>query len=108
MIHNIVEKCLKENVPVKFEGRDVHPRNSDKTLRIRVWEAQGLHLNYWQTQKYFTVADAETIRRIRQKIQEKGQYQADENVKKERRFKSYRMQQVNPKAKHKFIEQVLL
>lgn len=107
MIHHLVEKALKENVPVKFEGRAVHPRNSDKALRIRVWEAQGLNLNYWQTNKYFNVADAESIRRIRQKLQEQNLYLADENVKKERNFKSMRVQQIAPGASPKYLEGAL-
>ena len=107
MINNLVEQVLRENIPVKFEGRDVHPRNSDKALLIRVWAKQGLVLDYHQTQKLFNAASSETIRRIRQKIQEKGMYQADDRVKQERRFKSYRVQQVAPKATPKYIEQVL-
>ena len=104
----LVERALKENIPVKFEGRNVHPRNSDKALRLRVWELQGLHLNYHQMQKYFLVADTESIRRERQKFQELRQYPADKNVQKERNFKSYRMQQITPKATPKYIDQVLL
>lgn len=107
-INLLVEKVLRENIPVKFEGRDVHPRNSDKALIVRVWAEQDLHLNYHQLQKFFSVASPETMRRIRQKIQEKGQYLADDRVKTERRFKSYRMQQITPKATPKYLEQTLL
>ena len=108
VIHNLVEKALKENVPVKYEGREVHPRNSDKALIVRVWEQQGFHLNLWQTQQFFRSASPETVRRIRQKVQEKGLYPADENVQKERRYRSYRVQQVVTRATAKYIEQVLL
>ena len=98
MINDLVKQVLEQNE---------RSRSSDKELILAVWERQGLYLDEAQRSKFFQVAPAETIRRIRQKIQESGELLAGDKVRKERRFKAQRMQQIAPKAGPKFVEQVL-
>lgn len=56
-------------------------RNSDKKLLLRVWEKQGLILNEAQKGVFLNeCSPAETIRRVRQKLQSEGQFQADKAI----------------------------
>lgn len=72
----IVERILRDNPDA---------RNSDKILRYEVWEYQGFRLNDTQKRFYFEkLIDPETIRRTRQKLQERGLYPSDKAVKKRR------------------------
>ena len=66
-------------------------RDSDKHLRVRVWELQMGHdmnpkLKEWFIQK---AIDPEMIRRTRQKLQEYGKYPASKEVD-EQRFEKYK------------------
>ena len=87
-VSNIVQKVL---------GYSREARNSDKVLLLKVWEECGLYLTETQKLKFKDMPSAETIRRIRQKFQEKGMYLAGQRIGRERKFKSFRMQQMNPK-----------
>lgn len=49
----------------------------------------------------------ETLRRVRQKIQEGGKYPATDLVKRERKFKSLQMQQQAPSYKAEGLERTL-
>lgn len=80
-------------------------RNSDKELLLRVMERFGLYLSDTQKQKFRDMPQFETIRRIRQKLQESGKYLADQVIGKERSFKGLSMQQRNPNVEK--IEQVI-
>lgn len=55
-------------------------RNSDKILLLQVWHDLGLGLTKEQQMKFLDLPSPETIRRIRQKLQESGRYIADEEV----------------------------
>ena len=56
-------------------------RNSDIDLIVEVWNAQGLHLTNQQIEHLKTrCSNPETIRRIRQKLQEQGKYLPSEQV----------------------------
>jgi len=55
-------------------------RNSDKVLILEMWRMQDLHLTPDQQQKFMEVSSPESIRRARQKIQENGEFLADEKV----------------------------
>lgn len=98
MVNRIIERILRDFPET---------RNSDKRLILKVWESQGLYLTEAQAYKFFEVSSPETIRRVRQKIQESGKYQADPLIRRERRFKSYRLQQITPQAKPQYVEQAL-
>ena len=74
---SVIEKVLREYP---------NTRNSDKELILQVWEQQGLVLN--ETQRRFfleKVIPPETIRRNRQKLQEKGLYPSDQAIARARR-----------------------
>lgn len=73
-------------------------RNSDKELHIRFMRHFGIILDESQIALFKKMPSLETARRIRQKLQQEGQYPADKAVGFERRFKGYTMQQRNPKA----------
>lgn len=82
-------------------------RDSDKELLLDVWQTLGLYLTIDQRAIFRNMPSTETIRRIRQKIQEKGEFQAAGRVTKSRRIKSYEMQQNAPQATPERIEQVI-
>jgi hypothetical protein len=88
-VSNLVRKVL---------GTSREARNSDKVLILKVWEECGFYLNPAQRDKFWSLPKAETIRRDRQKFQEKGMYLADQKIARERRYMGYRMQQMNPQV----------
>lgn len=75
---------VKQILSQKKETRD-----NDKLLILYVWQAQGLVLTPAQIEKFKQVASPETVRRIRQKFQEDGQFLASEAVE-ENRFNMYK------------------
>ncbi len=82
-------------------------RSSDKLLLLYVWHNMGLILTEKQMEKFMDMPSTETIRRIRQKIQENGQYLATDRIRRERHIKSLEVQQNEPTAQPKRLEQVL-
>lgn len=73
-------------------------RNSDKLLLLEVWDKLGFGLSDGQRRKFMDMPSVESIRRVRQKVQESGKYQATNEVSRQRRIKSYIMQQNMPIA----------
>lgn len=71
-------------------------RNSDKELCVIYMQKSGMNLSEEQIRVFKSMPSMETIRRVRQKIQESGEYQADQKIKSERKFKSLQMQQTAP------------
>ena len=55
-------------------------RDNDKLLMLYVWQIEGLNLSESQLKKWKEVSSPESIRRMRQKFQEEGQYKASEAV----------------------------
>jgi len=96
--HLIVESIL---------SRDPETRNSDKKLILAVWDYMGLNLSDTQKAKFMDMPPAETIRRLRQKLQERGRYRASDSVRHERYIKSLIMQQNEPKAPVERVETIL-
>ena len=98
----LVEKVL-QNVP--------KARDSDRRLLIEVYQGLGLGLTSEQIYKFLDMPLPETIRRERQKFQEKGQYLGSPEVMRKRRIKSYEVQQnapvVSPKRLGDIVEGVL-
>lgn len=78
-------------------------RSSDKDLMIYFWHFSGLELTPAQREKFRSLPSTESVRRVRQKIQEGGKYPATEKVIKERDFKSMQVQQIAPKATPQYI-----
>lgn len=97
-LNNIVESTLAYHEDT---------RSNDRLLLLRVWEAQGFHLTQSQKNKFMEVSSAESIRRVRQKIQEQGRYPANEYVKKQRKFKAMQIQQMIPKTKPEKVEELV-
>ena len=90
MLNNKVREVLENNRKA---------RNSDQELVIDVWEKYGLYLSVEQRAKFLLIPSSDTITRCRRKIQENGEYQADENIKRHRKIKSMIIEQKIPKAK---------
>ena len=67
-------------------------RNSDDDLQIIYMQKSGMKLSNEQIKLFKDLPKMETLRRIRQKLQEEGKYLADSEVEKERyqRFKATR------------------
>lgn len=97
-ITNIVRNILRDSPET---------RNSDKELIIQTWGQLGFYLSERQLAKFRQLPSTETIRRIRQKIQEKGEYQATTPVSKSRQLKSHIVQQNEPQAKPERLELLL-
>lgn len=89
MIKNTVEKVLQ---------RSPDARADDKVLILQVFEDLGLTLTPAQQKVFHDLPSTESIRRIRQKFQENGQYKAPERVTKFRQHKSHVVQQNAPTA----------
>lgn len=98
IVSKIVEDTLREKP---------YTRNSDKELLLHVWSHLGLELTAEQRSKFRDMPSTETVRRIRQKLQEGGKYPADQAVRKVRQFESQQMQQIAPIATPKYISQTL-
>ena len=86
----------------KFVGAilqdSINARNSDKETIIQAMQRCGVGLDEHQMQKIREMYSFESIRRERQKFQEKGIYLADESVRRARKLKELQMQQNMPSA----------
>lgn len=82
-------------------------RNSDKELQIIYMQKTGMDLDARQVQIFRDMPSLETLRRVRQKIQENGKFKADKPVEESRKFKSMQMQQQAPKFTPEGLEQTL-
>lgn len=83
-------------------GTQPATRDSDQLLILEVWEYQGLYLNDDQKAAFLMVANPESIRRTRQKFQERSKYLGSPKVKKERYMRSLEMEQSMPSHKPKY------
>lgn len=79
----LVEKILQT---------DAWSRDSDKRLILEVLRSLGADLDIAQEDIIMSVS-FESIRRTRQKLNEQGKYLGSEAVRKERKMKSYEVQQ---------------
>lgn len=82
-------------------------RNSDKALWIIYAQKSGVGLTPEQVAKIMDMPSFETIRRIRQKIQEVGQYRAEAAVEKERLHKAMIIEQTSPISKPEQLGQAV-
>lgn len=82
-------------------------RNSDRHLFLEFLQGSGMDLSARQVDVFLNLPSLESVRRVRQKLQETGNFPADAKVASERDFKSMQMQQITPSAKPEFIQQVL-
>lgn len=69
-------------------------RNSDTELLIIYMQKSGMELTDRQIAKFRDLPSMETIRRVRQKIQEHGKYPADDSVN-EARFRKFKQVKQN-------------
>ena len=102
-VNQLIEKALRENV--KYKGISV--RDSDKALILWVWWQLGFQLTHEQMDKFMNLPSTETIRRLRQKLQEKGKYGGSKAVLDERRWKSLVASQNMPTASLNRSEDIL-
>lgn len=82
-------------------------RNSDRHLMIKFMQQNGMGLTPHQESVFLLLPSLESVRRVRQKLQENGKYPADQKIARERDFKSMRMQQITPGATPTAIDNVL-
>lgn len=82
-------------------------RDSDKVLIGLYLRRAGVELDNRQIDQLMNLPSFETITRIRRKLQESGEFQPSPEVAKERKLKSYAVQQNAPNASPERIEQVL-
>lgn len=83
-------------------------RNSDKELQIIYMQKSGMQLTPQQIEIFRVMPSLETVRRIRQKLQEGGTYPADQKIKQARDWKAMRVQQNAPSAKPVTLERIIL
>lgn len=81
-------------------------RDSDNKLIVAFFQLRGANFTRKQMDLLESVS-FESIRRSRQKIQEEGRYPATERVKKARKFKAMRVQQIAPKASPNYLQQTI-
>jgi len=96
MISKLVENILRECMS---------PRSSDRALIIEVLQRRGANLTPHQIEVIKDL-NFESIRRIRQKLQEQGKYLPAEEIQRERRVRSYITQQNIPQAKPERIPEL--
>lgn len=94
----LIEKILSERTQT---------RSDDKMLILAVWDQLGLKLTQEQIDIFYDLPSTETIRRVRQKLQEQGRYLATENVQQFREQKSQEMQQNTPSASPQRLESII-
>lgn len=82
-------------------------RNSDRVLFLEYMQRNGMNLSLAQQERFWSLAMPETVRRVRQKLQEQGKYVATDKVLKERFRKSLIVQQNIPKTKPENVQKVL-
>lgn len=82
-------------------------RNSDRHLLLEFMQVSGMELTPKQQELFLSLPSLESVRRVRQKLQETGNYPADAKIATERSFKQMQMQQVTPNAKPETIERVI-
>lgn len=85
----------------------VQARNSDKELFIIYMQKFGLDLDARQIQRFRDMPSLETLRRVRQKIQESGRYKASKKIEDSRKFKGLQMQQQAPSFTPQGLEKTL-
>lgn len=98
LVSEIVEKTLSEKPET---------RSSDKRLFLEIGEHYGFILTIIQRQAFFDMPSFETMRRIRQKIQEQGRHLPTKEVMGHRRFKRWQVQQQIPKTNPNRIDNLL-
>lgn len=81
-------------------------RNSDKELWLIYAQKSGMNLSEAQKQVFRDMPSPETIRRVRQKLQEVGKYSADHEVN-EARYRKFKSVRANIKSEdpEKLLEQ---
>lgn len=84
-IHDQVQSILKH---------DKASRNSDKRLLVVYLQKAGMQLTEAQIALFMQLPSMETLRRTRQQIQMKGEYEADPQVN-EARFEKYKQVREN-------------
>lgn len=82
-------------------------RSSDRELYILVWEKYGFFMSATQKAKFRELPSSETIRRVRQKLQEQGHYAATDRVRRHRSQKGQEVQQRMPTTKPDKVEPML-
>ena len=82
-------------------------RDSDKALFVYFMQASGMNLSLSQIEAFKAMPSLESVRRIRQKLQEQGKYEASATVKKERFHKSLVMSQAAPVYSPENIERTI-
>lgn len=63
-------------------------RDNDKLLMLYVWQIEGFYLSDKQIEQFKNASSPESIRRMRQKLQEEGKYLASPEVE-EQRYQMY-------------------
>lgn len=71
-------------------------RNSDRALFLHFMQKQGMELTRRQVEIFRDMPSLESVRRIRQKLQEQGKFEADTVVKTERSRKAMVLNQAAP------------
>lgn len=82
-------------------------RNSDDELQIIYMQKAGMNLSPKQIEVFKQLPSMETIRRIRQKLQEEGKYPASENVNEARYNKFKKVRSTIKDSSPEYVETVL-
>jgi hypothetical protein len=83
-------------------------RANDRLLMIEQWRREGLELTPEQEQKFMQVSSSESIRRTRQKINERGLCLPDQNTREYRQRKAQEVKTEIRKEKTPILQQHLI
>jgi hypothetical protein len=81
-------------------------RDSDAELLVQVLQSMGACLTQYQKDLIHSFS-VESITRCRRKFQEEGKYLPSAHIAKQRRLKSYTVQQIAPSAKPERLQEVI-
>lgn len=106
-VEPVNNKAKVTNTVSAILSRSKIARNSDRHLLLEFMQVMGMELKPYQQELFLSLPSLESVRRVRQKLQENGKYLADEKIAHERDYKSMRMQQMTPGASPETIEKVI-
>lgn len=82
-------------------------RNSDKMLTLLVWKRLGFNLTPAQRAHFMQLPSTESIRRVRQKLQEQGFYSASQPVQQRRQDRAQIVKQNAPTADSEQLDNLI-
>jgi len=94
------------NLVRRILDRSLRARDSDNVLIMQVLESVGMNLTQEQKEIFHSVS-FESITRARRKFQQNGEYMPSPEVARQRRLKSYIVEQQAPESSPEHLQQLI-